>query len=116
MGETGRSPPRRHAADNLPTAEIWNGDDAPGSTPVAEITDMLSAQELAAKFGRSTRTMRRWAQCGGLVPIRIGGGMFYPAEDVRVLISDRMAALILQRKLPISIFERNNTAAGGNPL
>ena len=99
MAETGCSP-RGHAADNRPTAEIWNGDVAPASPPSAEIPDMLSPGEIAAKFGRSTRTMRRWAQRGDLVPIRIGGGVFFRAEDVRRLISDRMVAAILTQKSP----------------
>ena len=82
MAETGCSP-RGHAADSLPAAGIWNGDNAPGSTAAAEVTVALSAQELAATVGRSTRTIRRWTQRGDLVPIPIGGGVFHRAEDVR---------------------------------
>ena len=66
----------------------------------AALPTMLSTTEIAAAFGRSARSMRRWAQRGDLVPIRIGGGVFFRAEDVRRLISDRMVAAILTQKSP----------------
>ena len=82
----------------------------------APVPDMLSTQELAAKFGRSPRTIRRWAQRGDLVPIRVGGGVFYRAEDVRRLIGDRMTASILQRKALPSVPMENECLCDANIL
>ena len=109
MAET-RCSPRGHASVRLSAAGIWNGAIAPGSTPAAEITVTLSAQELATRVGRSTRNIRRWAQRGDLVPIPIGGGVFYRAEDVRRLISDRMVAAILTQKSPPAGPNRNDSS------
>ena len=66
----------------------------------AALPTMLSTAEIAAAFGRSPRTIRRWVERRYLVPVRIGGAVFFRVEDVRRLISDRMVAAILTQKSP----------------
>lgn len=55
---------------------------------------LLSTAEIAEQFGRSPRTMRRWIRCGYLVPVRVGGAVFFRVEDLRQLIVERLIASI----------------------
>ncbi len=70
--------------------------------PSTSVPDMFSTGALAAKFGRSPRTIRRWAERGYLMPIHIGGAVFFRAEDVLQLLNDQLVMSILERKPPRS--------------
>lgn len=97
---------------NAPTG--WDeGVTAPPSIPdgAAAPPTMLSTAEIAAAFGRSPRSMRRWVERGYLVPVRIGGAVFFRVEDVRRLISDRMVETILKQKAARSIRVQNTFPA-----
>lgn len=94
-----------------PPAEPNGGDAAKGcdesiaarpSIPdeAAALPTLLSTAEIAAAFGRSPRTIRRWVERRHLVPVRIGGAVFFRVEELRRLISDRMVAAILTHKSP----------------
>ena len=94
-----------------PPAEPNGGDAAKGcdesiaarpSIPneAAALPTLLSTAEIAAAFGRSPRTIRRWVERRHLVPVRIGGAVFFRVEELRRLISDRMVAAILAHKSP----------------
>ena len=69
-----------------------------GPEPSTAVPDMLPTGALAAKFGRSPRTIRRWVERGYLVPIRIGAAVFFRAEDVLRLLNDQLVMSILERK------------------
>ena len=93
-------PPAEPSGVNAPTG--WDeGVIAPPSIPdgSAALPTVMSTAEIAAAFGRSPRSMRRWVERGYLVPVRIGGAVFFRVEDVRRLISDRMVETILKQKL-----------------
>ena len=66
---------------------------APAPAPLPEL---LSIQDACALFGRSDRCLRRWARDGVLVPVRIGGAVYFLAEDIRGLIQSRHEKAILQ--------------------
>jgi excisionase family DNA binding protein len=57
---------------------------------------LLSTAEVAARFGRTDRTIRRWISVGHLVPVRVGGAVFFHAEDINRLLSTRMSDAILR--------------------
>ena len=76
----------------------------------AALPTTLSTAEIGAAFGRSPRTIRRWVERRYLVPVRIGDGVFFRAEDVRQLISDRMVAAILTQKSPPAGPSRNESS------
>lgn len=101
MAQRDLRPPAEPSDVNAPTG--WDaGVIAPPSIPdgaAVRIPTMLSTAEIAAAFGRSPRSMRRWVERGHLVPVRIGGAVFFRVEDVRRLISDRMVETILKQKL-----------------
>ncbi len=66
----------------------------------ARLPTLVSTVEIAAAFGRSPRTIRRWVERRYLVPVRIGGAVFFREEELRQLILDRMVAVILKQKSP----------------
>ena len=58
---------------------------------------LLSIAEVGTLFNRTTRTLRRWIRLGHLVPVRIGGALFFNPDDIRRLIAGRLCAAVLQR-------------------
>ena len=62
---------------------------------VQEIS-LLSTADIAELFGRTDRTIRRWISRGHLSPVRVGGAVFFHAEDVRRLVSGQISNAILQ--------------------
>ena len=65
-------------------------------TASAPLPELLSIQDACALFGRSDRCLRRWARDGVLVPVRIGGAVYFLAEEIRGLIQSRHEKAILQ--------------------
>ena len=65
--------------------------------PPEPIPVLLSVAGVAALFDRSERTIRRWAACGHLLPVRIGGAAFFRAGDVAELISGRLRETVQRR-------------------
>jgi len=55
-------------------------------------------------------TSGRWVERGYLVPVRIGGAVFFRVEDVRRLISDRLVVSILEQKSPPIGPNRNDSS------
>lgn len=53
-------------------------------------TPLLQMSDVCALFGRTERSIRRWIVAGHLLPIRIGGAMFFEASDIRMLIERRL--------------------------
>ena len=68
----------------------------PTASAPAALPELLSIQDACALFGRSDRCLRRWARDGVLVPVRIGGAVYFLAEDIRGLIQSRHEKAILQ--------------------
>ncbi len=56
---------------------------------------LLTTAEVAAIFRRTDRTIRRWAAMGRLLPVRIGGSVYFRAEDINALISRQISDAIL---------------------
>jgi DNA-binding transcriptional MerR regulator len=52
---------------------------------------------VAQVFDRSARTLRRWIRLGHLVPVRVGGALFFDPDDIRRLIAGRLCAAMLAR-------------------
>lgn len=52
-------------------------DDRMSRTP-----DLMSTAEVAAYFGRTTRTIRNWTRAGVLHPRRIGGSVFFRRAEI----------------------------------
>lgn len=50
---------------------------------------LLSADEVAEKFGVTRVTLWRWEKAGYLVPVKIGRKGFYKQSDVRNLLNNR---------------------------
>ncbi len=61
---------------------------------------LLSVADVAAIFGRSHRALRRWVACGHLLPVRVGGAVFFRAGDVAELISGRLRDAVQRRMRP----------------
>jgi excisionase family DNA binding protein len=57
---------------------------------------LLSTADVAELFGRTNRTIQRWISRRHLVPVRVGGAVFFRAEDVRRLVLGRISTAILQ--------------------
>jgi hypothetical protein len=72
------------------------GDPAAGP-PATALPRLLSSGDVAALFDRSARTLRRWSRLGHLVPVRIGGALFFDPDDIRRLIAGRLCAAVLAR-------------------
>ena len=53
---------------------------------------LLAMPDVQAVFGRSPRTIRRWIRRGHLVPVRIGGAVFFRESDIRKLIAGDLRA------------------------
>ena len=56
---------------------------------------LLSANEVAAVFNCSERTIRNWIQRGYLRPVRVGRSLFFLEADIRELIARRLCHGIL---------------------
>jgi len=65
------------------------------STPTSELPELLSAAEVQAIFGRSSRTIRRWIGQGYLTPVRVGRSLFFHPDDIRCVISNELQDRIL---------------------
>jgi hypothetical protein len=88
---------RRDAGD--PVLSVANADETPDQPPIDYgLPQLLSCSEVAALFSRSPRTIRRWIQAGHLMPVRIGGALFFSVEDVRRVISGQLSASVLERQ------------------
>jgi predicted DNA-binding transcriptional regulator AlpA len=70
------------------------GDDGVSGVPLPRL---LSVANVAAIFGRSTRTIRSWIRQGYLQPVRIGRVVFFREGDIRALITGRLSRDILVR-------------------
>src|SRR3978361_2177430 len=56
-----------------------------GQAGGAGLTRLLSSGEVGDLFNRSERTLRRWVRLGHLVPVRIGGALFFAPHASRRL-------------------------------
>ena len=65
----------------------------------AALPQLLTIRDVCAQFGRSDRCIRRWVKAGELTPVRIGGAVYFLAEDIRGLIQSRHEKAILQSVL-----------------
>jgi hypothetical protein len=77
--------------DDLESDSSAIGRDANGSSsadghtaPVAD--GLLTARRVAELHGRTCRTLRNWERRGWLLPVRIGGGIYYRQSDIEALI------------------------------
>ena len=61
----------------------------------AGLPELLSAAEVQAVFGRSSRTIRRWMRRNYLTPVRVGRSLFFRPDDIRRVISDELQDKIL---------------------
>ena len=77
---------------------------------------LLSTAEIAERFGRSARTIRRWVRRGYLVPVRVGGAVFFRAEDVRQLIVERLVASISKPNAASEPVSGEHTGMEDNPM
>ncbi len=75
---------------SVPT-DMSNGiDEAIPAAHASQSTRLLSNKDVQACFGKSDRTLRRWARQGLLLPLRIGGSIFYRQEDIASLIESQL--------------------------
>jgi hypothetical protein len=58
------------------------------------LTRLRSSGEVGDLFNRSERTLRRWVRLGHLVPVRIGGALFFDPHAIRRLIAGRLCEAI----------------------
>ena len=65
-----------------------------GQAGGAGLARLLSSAEVGDLFNRSERTLRRWISLGHLVPVRIGGGLFFDPHAIRRLIAGRLCEAI----------------------
>ena len=72
---------------------------APGDRPAGgpSLPHLLSSDDVEDLFNRSARTLRRWIRAGHLMPVRVGGALFFDPEDIRRLIAGRLCAAVLGR-------------------
>lgn len=59
------------------------------------LPELLSAAEVQAVFGRSSRTIRRWIRRNYLTPVRVGRSLFFRPDDIRRVIADELQDTIL---------------------
>jgi hypothetical protein len=78
------------AAD--PSAFVADTDDPAAGSPGTALPRLLSIGDVAQVFDRSARTLRRWIRLGHLVPVRVGGALFFDPDDIRRLIAGRLCA------------------------
>lgn len=81
-------------APDLPAGGA-SGDQPPPALPdmaSAPLVPLLGAEEVAAIFRVSGRTLRRWDRRGLLKPVRVGRSIRYRREDVARLIAREMIA------------------------
>ena len=78
-------------------AALGAGTDDPdaGQAGGPGLTRLLSSGEVGDLFNRSERTLRRWVRLGHLVPVRIGGALFFDPHAIRRLIAGRLCEAIL---------------------
>ena len=62
----------------------------PGQSPAA-LPELLSVSEVARRFRRCERSIRRWCRAGRLVPVRIGRSLFFRSDDIRALLARRIS-------------------------
>lgn len=74
---------RTGAADPEPAAPPWP---TPPPAPAHALPGLLSGADIQAVVNRSARTVRRWIRLGHLIPVRIGGSVFFREADIRRLI------------------------------
>jgi Helix-turn-helix domain len=91
----GASPRAAPAAD--PSAFVADTDDPAAGSRATALPRLLSIGDVAALFNRSARTLRRWIRAGHLVPVRVGGALFFDPGDIRRLIAGRLCAAVLAR-------------------
>lgn len=65
-----------------------------GMVPRSAIPHLLSRADVAAIFGRSSRTISRWERRGYLTSVRIGPARFFRSEDIRRLIFGQLEAVV----------------------
>jgi len=68
---------------------------SPQSGP--DIPILLSTAEVAVRFNRSDRTIRRWVRQGHLTPVRVGGSLYFRADEVRRLAGAELEDAIRKR-------------------
>jgi hypothetical protein len=66
-----------------------------GQAGGAGLARLLSSAEVGDLFNRSERTLRRWIRLGHLVPVRIGGALFFDPHTIRRLIAGRLCEAVL---------------------
>jgi hypothetical protein len=75
-------------------------DDPGAAVPGLAIPPLLSAAEVGALFNRGDRTIRRWARTGHLNPVRVGGAVFFRADEVRRLVCRDVMACVMTDSAP----------------
>jgi Helix-turn-helix domain len=78
-------------------AFVADSNDPAAGSPRTALPRLLSIGDVAALFDRSARTLRRWIRLGHLVPVRVGGELFFDPDDIRRLIAGRLCAAVLAR-------------------
>ena len=71
------------------------GDPDAGQAGGAGLARLLSSAEVGDLFNRSERTLRRWIRLGHLVPVRIGGALFFDPHTIRRLIAGQLCEAVL---------------------
>jgi excisionase family DNA binding protein len=67
------------------------------SQPHGQPPELLAVADLAAVFGRSERTIRRWISQGSIPALRVGRSIFFRSYDVSILIVRGIEATALKR-------------------
>jgi len=96
--------------------EASSADTPASATETEPLPGLLSTAEIAERFGRSPRTMRRWVERGYLVPVRVGGAVFFRVEDVRELIVERLVASISKPNAAPGHVPEEQTQMEDNPM
>ena len=71
------------------------GDPDAGQAGGAGLARLLSSAEVGDLFNHSERTLRRWIRLGHLVPVRIGGALFFDPHTIRRLIAGQLCEAVL---------------------
>ena len=75
---------------------------------VSRTPDLMSTSEVAAYFGRTTRTIRNWTRGGVLHPRRIGGSVFFRRAEIQ-RVSGSSEDMIMENSEDIFIDEKQET-------
>ena len=69
----------------------------PPPAPLPPLSELIRGADVAAMFGVTDRTVRRWCAAGHLVPVRIGRSVFFRTDNIRRLIATDMVKATVKR-------------------